>query len=507
MKDSSQGKFLLVSIFFVVLISVANAGTFYFPDDVDLDSAQYRIDDIVHPQGYNGNGGELIVTVCITPDNDPQGGRDEQLVIPTQNAIRTWNALIPAHGNIIEEASGVTGFDAESAVLHELGHCTGLGHTNLSSTSGVMVNDQDYAPTTNGQNNAFDLDPGNDEVPGSADDVRGDDKNFAWFQKNVNNPFTVGSTVDSSTYSILLEDLPSGDSFVASAAREVGNLMGYPNSEAVMQQGTKSGEVQRILGHDDVAMRKLAMSGIDRTQGTSDDYTLKLNYLGVSNSPSCNIQIVINLPTSGVSQCFADRFAAGSNGSGHWRLNYTTIRLDTDTNWFFNQVSNAIDTDNDSILDFIENATCTDIADADTDDDGLSDGTEDANQNGVVDAGETDPCNADSDGDLIQDGTESGVTAGVTGTDSGIFIPDADPATVTSPLLSDTDNDGFQDGAEDLNANGRVDAGESDPDDINSLPIQTTTVPWWSLPSEFLFLVLILNLALAFGIRQNCSRR
>jgi hypothetical protein len=131
------------------------------------------------------------------------------------------------------------------------------------------------------------------------------------------------------------------------------------------------------------------------------------------------------------------------------------------------------DTDNDGILDSVESASgCLDLMDVDTDDDGIADGAEDKNQNGVLETGETDPCDPDSDGDNIQDGTETGVTAAIAdpdgggalkGTDIGYFVPDADPLTTTNPLFEDTDFDGVDDGQEDRNYNGRLDAGERDP--------------------------------------------
>lgn len=130
------------------------------------------------------------------------------------------------------------------------------------------------------------------------------------------------------------------------------------------------------------------------------------------------------------------------------------------------------DCDGDGLPDSLENTTCTDPFDADTDDDGIQDGVEDANHNGIVDAAETDPCNIDTDGDGIQDGTEKGITEPVAdpdgggvlrGTDTDIFQPDLDPGSTTDPLDDDTDNDGLLDGEEDANHNGKVDAGETDP--------------------------------------------
>ena len=134
---------------------------------------------------------------------------------------------------------------------------------------------------------------------------------------------------------------------------------------------------------------------------------------------------------------------------------------------------------------------------ADTDGDGLSDGAEDVNHDGRAGATETDPndedsdddgvvdgqehqvfvdsdgdglingLDADSDDDGILDGTELGVTVASPGTDPsrGAFVPDADTSSTTDPLLADTDRGGVADGSEDVNHNGRIDAGERDPSD------------------------------------------
>ena len=137
-----------------------------------------------------------------------------------------------------------------------------------------------------------------------------------------------------------------------------------------------------------------------------------------------------------------------------------------------------LDTDGDYIPDYLENRSCTDPFDADTDDDGILDGAEDDNHNGIIDPGETDPCKIDTDGDGIQDGTESGITEPVPdpdgngpllGTDTNVFIPDADPTTTIDPLKKDTDGDGLTDGEEeDRNYNGLVDPGETDPNNPDS---------------------------------------
>ncbi len=131
------------------------------------------------------------------------------------------------------------------------------------------------------------------------------------------------------------------------------------------------------------------------------------------------------------------------------------------------------DSDNDGIPDGIERQGCTDPYDGDTDDDGIPDGQEDMNQDGALNEEETDPCDKDTDGDGLPDGTESGWDHGDIWPDTEIasFVADADPSTTTDPLDIDTDDDGLTDGpigSEDLNANGKVDPGESDPDNADT---------------------------------------
>ena len=165
---------------------------------------------------------------------------------------------------------------------------------------------------------------------------------------------------------------------------------------------------------------------------------------------------------------------------------------------YFSSLSIVGDIDGDSLPDDVEDSSCTDENDADSDDDGLSDGEEDVNHNGIVDSGETDPCNDDTDGDGIQDGTELGITVGIPdpddagpllGTNMSFFIPDADSNTFTDPLDDDTDNDGLLDGEEDTNYNGRVDEGETDP-----TTTEATAVPYIGFTGMIvLFLILLLT--------------
>lgn len=151
------------------------------------------------------------------------------------------------------------------------------------------------------------------------------------------------------------------------------------------------------------------------------------------------------------------------------------------------------DTDGDGIADGIEigrteaiDSECpetwvdadasskTNPTSADTDADCIPDGLEDANKNGRVDPGETDPTDPDSDRDGIPDGTEDANCNGLKDTgETGAATADSDSdgindrierdVTGTDPLNPDSDNDGIPDGNEDLNQNGVVDPGETNP--------------------------------------------
>lgn len=135
----------------------------------------------------------------------------------------------------------------------------------------------------------------------------------------------------------------------------------------------------------------------------------------------------------------------------------------------------AEDLDGDGITNLNEFRGGTLPEDIDSDDDGLADGEEDANRNGVVDPGETSATEADTDGDGLTDGQELGVTepltsprSGILGTDPGVFVQDANNATRTDPTNADTDGDGIPDGVEDANRDGAYTAGETNPLDLDT---------------------------------------
>jgi hypothetical protein len=93
----------------------------------------------------------------------------------------------------------------------------------------------------------------------------------------------------------------------------------------------------------------------------------------------------------------------------------------------------------------------TDPLAVDTDGDSCTDGAEDADHDGVVDAGETNPSNPNDCG------------AGHTDTDGDGISDAVETAFGTNPNSADTDGDGLADGVEDRNKDGRVGLGETDP--------------------------------------------
>ena len=192
-----------IAIASILLPANAWAGAYVLAGDT---SNGIPVSTITHPVGYTGTGGPLTVTVCVNPAS-PNAAAMEA---PVQRVVDTWNALTPVIGNV-DFSSDVPGssFDFESVALHEVGHCIGLAHPNAASESGLTGANTNYTKANVGLNASFDLSNGADNVIGSSDDLRGDDVNLHWFRTSNNDPFTVATTVDSTTYSQSLASLPS----------------------------------------------------------------------------------------------------------------------------------------------------------------------------------------------------------------------------------------------------------------------------------------------------------
>lgn len=312
---------------------VARAGAYIFADDAN------GVDVVAHPVGYDGTVTALTVEICI----DPSSANASEMEAAVQNAIATWNALVPTTGNLVAGGANALAsneVDFESVLLHELGHCIGLAHPNLASESGVAIADEDHTRSTLGADASYDLGAGTDGIEGSADDLRDDDVNLHWFEIGVNDPFqSSATTFDASTFSRVLADLPGGASYAANADRQVGAALGHANSEAVMQQGTFYDEVQRSLVQDDVSTLRFAMSGIDEVQGSADDYTLGLAYAG--QTTGCDVVIDFDADEVAFAACFvsgvflADPPPGPPATTDHVAITDAAIFFNPDFNWYF----------------------------------------------------------------------------------------------------------------------------------------------------------------------------
>jgi hypothetical protein len=301
---------------------------------------------ITHSSGYDGTGGDAFVTVGI----EPTSANASAMRISVENAVRTWDRLVPTSGNLETDFVNIPSgaFDFESVFLHELGHSLGLAHVNLgfqriSANGRNLTNvEQEFSNASFGNNGQFDLNAGADGVVGSSDDIRGDDVNLQYFKITDNNPFTLPASgvIDSTTYSRDLNDLPAGHNFATNASRDVAeDIFGIANTESVMQQGTFNNEIQRELAVADVIGIRYAESGLDELQGTADDYNLRVNFVewdGVSERPDIVVDFDSSETGFAVSQSSGEFLT-----SDHLRISQNNIFFNTGFTWHFNTVSNV----------------------------------------------------------------------------------------------------------------------------------------------------------------------
>jgi hypothetical protein len=315
--------------------TAAKAASYIFADDG-------RLDLVTHAKGYTGAGGALTVTVGI----DQASAFASQIAVSIQNAVNTFNALIPTVNNFSFGQIASDAIDFESVFLHELGHSLGLNHFNLASESSLGAPRNRGAKTTDGADDTFYVDPGADGVYGSSDDLRGDDQNLIYFNA-ANDPFVTDlGIVDSTTYSRDVGDLPAGDLAANIGSREVAALLGYGNTEAVMVQGFRFGEVQRTLAAQDVAGILYAQSGLDSIAGTEDDYDLNLQFVGTVDAADILVGFANTYevggrtePNSYAVSVSSAAFIPGSSNQDAVIIRNNIYFNDT-RNWFFNQQSN-----------------------------------------------------------------------------------------------------------------------------------------------------------------------
>lgn len=306
------------------LPTVSSAGAYIFSGET------HGVDLIAHPVGWTtSTTGVLTIRVCqgAGDGNGPALALWEQSL---RNMIAVYNNLQPTTGNLKGLATSAT-YDWESVALHELGHCIGKAHPNAATESGLPSAQYNYTKATDGADNTLNVNAGSDGYIGSADDVRGDDVNLHWFWVANNNPFMIDyAKVDSTTYARSTASLPGSDLFAANADRDVGDdLLGALNTESVMQQGTFSYEVQRTLGHDDVATLRYARTGLNEIQGDGDDYSVQLEFA----TGDCDVTFSFDDTQTGFAVCKTSALISNNN---YARFVSANAYFNSGYNWHLN---------------------------------------------------------------------------------------------------------------------------------------------------------------------------
>jgi hypothetical protein len=251
---------------------------------------------VVHPMGYQGTGDPLTVVVCVDIADVFTG---EEWVEPTRRAVTTWQALERRTGQCqdcrtIEEGGfpPEEEFHAETVILHELGHCAmGLGHPNLYWDPPGGNEDLQYTSHSMSydgvQTGIFDT----DGIPGNCEDIHrtilGDlAENVHWFRRFDNDPGIVDTrTIDTNEYSMRIPDnLPSvcpaaaEGTWAANGNHIVNAELGHPDTQSVMYSHLPRKMRYLGLSADDVNMVEMGMTGEDWIAGTSEDYTINLQF-------------------------------------------------------------------------------------------------------------------------------------------------------------------------------------------------------------------------------------
>ena len=313
---------------------------------------------VAHPIGYDGTGGAVTVGVCI----DPSSPSAAELVVPTEKAIATINALVPTVGTYVPPGNSTQvpdgHLDAESILLHEISHCVGLHHGNLGKLTAPIDHMVGHATMSNrGSDGGYSfVFIGGDNFWGSADDIRGDDENVFWFRKMNNDPFMLPGgpplAYDQTNYSRDLADLPTGDDYPANGTIRVAETLGYANTKSVMFTATAIDTEFRSLSHDEVTMFRYAASGLNETAGDKDDYTLTLELVDFP----CDIPIKLEplgLESDIVGICRSDNVGPIAGTTDHYTLDPEHVRLNSDLPWFFGLAIDLAITKTDGDVDVL----------------------------------------------------------------------------------------------------------------------------------------------------------
>ena len=306
---------------------------------------QEEPDRVAH-QNYYGTGGELpSIRVCI--DNSINPGLATAAEPAVRNVIATYNRFRSLPDNTFASGADTSvpadQVDFETVLLHEFMHAHGLDHPNQANNPAGNGTYSYYdSRSGDGANGVLDRLGDADGIAGSADDQRGDDVNLLWYPRGSNDPAVLPAVVDTTTMARTLDYLPPGQHFAANGNADVMAALGHPNSKAVAVQGYVQGRVGRHLHHDDMAMLRLAHTGIDGIAGTADDYRSAAVFSGYYNDPQggeCSIVVRFN-DDVGFASTLVGLTPLAPN---HWRLIYPTrMRFNPGVNWYFTPGANTV---------------------------------------------------------------------------------------------------------------------------------------------------------------------
>ncbi len=287
---------LLALTYVLVVAQSASAGVYAF---VSLGTSDPPLFGIVHPPHFTGAVGTLTIPVCTAVANP-------ELAVPIQDSIAVWNALLPSVGNCascmrVEDipSSRPVGQEVRSVILHELGHVLGLDHTNLilggiptSYTNAVGTTSVTVGPVRGSSGDHHLPEPPN---PNPARIIH-------WFRLQDNDPIVVdGLAISGTSYTRSRSSLPVGHVWPANANSDyrstappddTADLLGFPNSQAVMYSFLGERQVYQALGADDANTLRLGMTGLDQVLGNADDYAYTFTFVADCNQADVEVAFV-----------------------------------------------------------------------------------------------------------------------------------------------------------------------------------------------------------------------
>jgi len=220
--------------------------------------------------------------------------------------------------------------------------------------------------------------------------------------------------------------LLSGDNEISTATGTGGHYIFHnevPAGSGYTLEVTKANYLTGTTGCPDISIGGISRRDVALEPKSDTGVLAGFVYDGSTVLPGVAMYISDKSTTSDNNGFYSMRLSPGSYSIWALRDGFDTyftsgLSVSSGDTTLFDVYMSAVDTDQDSLSDNDEqeDGSCTLYDNADSDGDGLCDGNttvydggtvcvagEDLNLNGVVDAGESDPCDADSDGDLTDD--------------------------------------------------------------------------------------------------------